>query len=46
MRLPGAAHVLFRHLGAADKEVFSLRRFVELRDALLCMYIIKSLKMK
>ena len=46
MRLQGAAHVLFWGWGADHTGVFSLRKFIELIDALLCMYVIKSFKIK
>lgn len=39
------ASVLFCDLGAHYIDVFSLRKFIELIDALLCMYVIKNLKM-
>ena len=40
------APVLFHDLGAHYTDVFSLRKFIELIDALLCVYVIKNLKIK
>lgn len=42
----GAANGLFWGWGADHTGVFSLRQCIELIDALLCMYIIKSFKIK